>query len=827
MWVMIPGATGKTFRPTTGGRYNVKVWLAGMEGCYDYGDRWHTIYGVNGDVAQSTDLVTVLRDGDAIIQKEPAIICAGQQIELEARYIFGAAYQWYSVTGPKGKEQYTMLSGAINRKYTTGTSGRYVVNVIAGCDTCPDVCEIWSQVCPVVVLQELKPTVMHNGQIELCEGNHVELYTQGSETQYAYQWYRDGMMLDGETKNRIITRTEGRYSVEVRPRFTPTNSRYCRERSVNEVDVKRCSTGFCPKPISVRAVLNPDAPTTVQIRWDQPLNTSLYNLTGTYYVTLKQGNTTIFADRVVRNQLRLNVDNLTPNTEYNVCVRTECSKPTRMSDSECAGFRTFSGVACNNPANVSVTGTTATTANISWTSVAGAIRYHVAFRQSGTTTWSAESPAASTAASITGLTEGVSYEYYVRSICSDNPSVGGAMPGTIGSFTTGVEACPELNQTNDVRVIDRGTNSLTIEWDEVANPNGALVGYQIDVISETGQELTPIQVDVNTLSQVVGGLTPNTVYEIYVRPRCATGVKERLIRAVGQTLPAGNGSVNDNTPIAIFIQELGATDATIGWTTLTNATSYDLRWRVANSGTDLGTVTTASTVHTITGLTQGVTYEVSVRPNITGVATTFSAPLFFTTRTNGVCDRPRIADIQYTCLNGAHQIIISWLDPAAEPGIGYQLNWRRRGDTEWIVSEPSLPTSRQDTIGGMFIHDEVFEVNLVAICDAATRDSVSALIFTRNCSGGRIANNVVKGIESYNIYPNPTNGAYNVSFSTKEASNVTLRMVDATGRVVYNTVYGAVAGENIIPVNANVSAGIYMLQIQTGNSIHTAKIVVE
>jgi len=828
MWVMIPGATGKTFRPTTGGRYNVKVWLAGMEGCYDYGDRWHTIYGVDGDVAQSNDLVTVLRDGDAIIQKEPAIICAGQQIELEARYIFGAAYQWYSVTGPKGKEQYTMLSGAMNRQYVTGTSGRYVVNVIAGCDTCPDVCEIWSQVCPVVVLQELKPTVMHNGQIELCEGNHVELYTQGSETQYAYQWYRDGMMIDGETKNRIITRTDGRYSVEVRPRFTPTNSRYCRAWSVNEVDVKRCSTGFCPKPISVRGVLNPDSPTTGQIRWDQPLNTSLYNLTGTYYVTLTQGNTTIFADRVVRNQLWLNVDNLTPNTEYNVCVRTECSKPTRMSDSECAGFRTFSGVACNNPANVSVTGTTATTANISWASVAGAIRYHVAFRQVGTTTWSAESPAASTSASITGLSDGVSYEYYVRSICSDNPSVGGAMPGTQGSFTTGGEACPDLNQPNGVRPVNRGTTFLDIEWDEVANPNGALAGYQIDLyIDQSNTFVRSELVDLNTTSFRLDNLIPNTVYRFWVRPRCTNGVKDQLIDNTGQTLPAGNGSVNDNTPIAIFIQDLGATDATIGWTTLTNATSYDLRWRVANSGTDLGTTTTANTVHTITGLTEGVTYEVSVRPNITGVATTFSAPLFFTTRTNGICDRPRIADIQYACLNGSHEIIISWLDPAAEPGVGYQLNWRRRGDTEWIVSEPSLPTSRQDTIGGMFTDNEVFEVNLVAICDAATRDSVSALIFTRNCSGGRIANNVANGIESYNIYPNPTNGAYNVSFSTKEASNVTLRMVDATGRVVYNTVYGAVAGENIIPVNANVSAGIYMLQIQTGNSIHTAKIVVE
>ena len=167
------------------------------------------------------------------------------------------------------------------------------------------------------------------------------------------------------------------------------------------------------------------------------------------------------------------------------------------------------------------------------------------------------------------------------------------------------------------------------------------------------------------------------------------------------------------------------------------------------------------------------------------------------------------------------------MDPASEPGLGYQINWRRRGDANVIESSLLPPTSRSETIGGMLVDNEIFDVDVIAICDDVTRDSVSIVIFTRNCNGGKLANTTANALVNYNIYPNPTNGVYNVSFSAKEANAVTLRMVDATGRIVYNQTVNAVVGENIIPVNANVSAGIYMLQIQNGSTMNTAKIVVE
>lgn len=83
-------------------------------------------------------------------------------------------------------------------------------------------------------------------------------------------------------------------------------------------------------------------------------------------------------------------------------------------------------------------------------------------------------------------------------------------------------------------------------------------------------------------------------------------------------------------------------------------------------------------------------------------------------------------------------------------------------------------------------------------------------------------------IENLSIYPNPTNGAFAMRVSLKENESATLRISDLAGRVVFERAQNLSSGGNSIVVqDANLSNGVYMLQLIGENEILTEKLVVK
>ncbi|MEG1555154.1 MAG: T9SS type A sorting domain-containing protein, partial [Bacteroidales bacterium] len=79
------------------------------------------------------------------------------------------------------------------------------------------------------------------------------------------------------------------------------------------------------------------------------------------------------------------------------------------------------------------------------------------------------------------------------------------------------------------------------------------------------------------------------------------------------------------------------------------------------------------------------------------------------------------------------------------------------------------------------------------------------------------------GLSDVNIYPNPASNYVNVKFSTDQAENISLQVLDMTGKMIYSEAINHAGGElnHQIPV-ANFAKGIYFLQLQTinGKTIH-------
>jgi len=75
-----------------------------------------------------------------------------------------------------------------------------------------------------------------------------------------------------------------------------------------------------------------------------------------------------------------------------------------------------------------------------------------------------------------------------------------------------------------------------------------------------------------------------------------------------------------------------------------------------------------------------------------------------------------------------------------------------------------------------------------------------------------------------NIYPNPTGGILHIDFGKSNFGVSNIRLLNAIGKVMYNT--EQTLGESILKIDLNsFSSGFYILEVQLGNKIYHEKIV--
>ena len=85
-----------------------------------------------------------------------------------------------------------------------------------------------------------------------------------------------------------------------------------------------------------------------------------------------------------------------------------------------------------------------------------------------------------------------------------------------------------------------------------------------------------------------------------------------------------------------------------------------------------------------------------------------------------------------------------------------------------------------------------------------------------------------KGMVLYQNVPNPFKAETNINFSVPEASNVTFKVFDVTGKLLMNRVISASKGENMITLRrSDLGAnGVLYYQLESGDQIQTRKMVI-
>ena len=88
-------------------------------------------------------------------------------------------------------------------------------------------------------------------------------------------------------------------------------------------------------------------------------------------------------------------------------------------------------------------------------------------------------------------------------------------------------------------------------------------------------------------------------------------------------------------------------------------------------------------------------------------------------------------------------------------------------------------------------------------------------------SGGSIINNL-------DVYPNPTDDIFNISFVSEEIQTLSIRVINIIGEVVYAESLEHFVGEYTKKISiGDNSKGIYFLEITDNQSTSSRKVVIK
>jgi len=345
--------------------------------------------------------------------------------------------------------------------------------------------------------------------------------------------------------------------------------------------------------------------------------------------------------------------------------------------------------ACGTPSGLSAGAITGSTATLSWTAVSGAISYNIQWRPVGTTTWSSTT-SSSASVNITGLLPTTQYEFQVQAVCS----TGTGNFSASANFTTTTQSCGTPTNLTATGIT---ANSALLSWTAVSGATSYNVRWRIFGTSAWTTGSTT-----NT-SLLITGLVSSTQYEFQVQAVCGASTGSFAVEFKFSTSPPqGCG-----TPQGLNTTNIGATFATLNWTGISGATSYNIRWR------QLGTTTwttgaTSNTSLNISGLNPRTSYEFQVQAVCGSTTSNFSdSSPFSTGSSDDVCGVP--AGLNATAITTT-SAILNWA--VVSGATSYNVQWRPVGATTWNTGSTG---STSFNISGLNA-GTTYEFQVQAIC---------------------------------------------------------------------------------------------------------------
>ncbi|MGB5263508.1 MAG: T9SS type A sorting domain-containing protein, partial [Lutimonas sp.] len=169
------------------------------------------------------------------------------------------------------------------------------------------------------------------------------------------------------------------------------------------------------------------------------------------------------------------------------------------------------------------------------------------------------------------------------------------------------------------------------------------------------------------------------------------------------------------------------------------------------------------------------------------------------------CFGPDYDNIEATYSNNGSEIVCSLLDPSIEG-----------------IIKP------QDDLQ-VFNGDDSFGLWQLRVIDNAAQDIGTILGWSLNiCTNEEVLSNDRFALENFNIYPNPAENHFTVSFSSDQIGDVNLMVYDMLGREIIQKRYtsqGIRFREDVLL--PKIQKGIYFVKVSRGNQASTKKLILK
>ncbi|MBL7781155.1 MAG: fibronectin type III domain-containing protein [Saprospiraceae bacterium] len=180
------------------------------------------------------------------------------------------------------------------------------------------------------------------------------------------------------------------------------------------------------------------------------------------------------------------------------------------------------------------------------------------------------------------------------------------------------------------------------------------------------------------------------------------------------------------TPSGLSSSSITPTAATVSWSALSGATSYNLQWKTSSASTWNTVSSISSTSYNLTGLSASTTYNFKVQANCNGTLGSYSTTASFTT-TAISCGTP--AGLTATSITTA-SAVLGW--STLSGATAYNLQWKTTAATTW-TSVNNLTTTTYN-LGGLLASTS-YQFRVQANCSGTLGTVSSAVTFTTLAPG--------------------------------------------------------------------------------------------
>ena len=332
------------------------------------------------------------------------------------------------------------------------------------------------------------------------------------------------------------------------------------------------------------------------------------------------------------------------------------------------------------------------------------------------------------------------------------------------------------------------------------------------------------------------------------------GSRVSLLNSHGCVAPTGGGTTCA-VPSGLGAASITSTTATISWTAVSGASSYNVQYK-PSTATTWTTTTSTTASKSLTGLTASTTYNYQVQAVCSGGSSVYSSASSFTSSAvTTTCtdayepNESRTAakliavntNISGLISTATDKDYLKFSNTSAQPNIkltlsnlpaDYDLKLYNSAGTLLYTSQNGSTTA--ETIkynsapvgtyyayvygyGGIYNATNCYTLN-ASIGSAAWREAADEI--TTSDKAAEII---------YNIYPNPSSGRFNLMISSAEAmAKVTVKVIDMLGQTVSSQDIEDVQGIRNTDIDMSYApTGVYHVIISNGTSTEVKRIVIQ